>query len=1071
MKNAPLYSHIIPLACALAALTPNLTAQVTAPSSASGDEERDVVELSPFEVNAQEDSGYIARNTLAGSRLNTSLRDVASQVSVMTPEFLQDVGAVTIDEALLYSLNTENTKEFYDVVTNNNATLTNNPQGGNNRTRGIGQQVPTIDFFETSLPQDTYNTDRVTFVYGPNAILFGSGDPSGNIDATLKRARASRPTYEVELRVDSENSWRIAFDANVPIVKDALAIRIAGMKQNQKEFRDPNFDKQDRFFATLQFDPYKWLSIRGWYESMNRDRQPLRNTLVNDAVTPWLQAGRPLYDNSVGRPLPANTDSPTAAGYDPLFKPYIDNQRPLVLLGQTIGDSPAGLMYHNRQVVPRGLAEIRSAPDNFDATLADASAFPLDVNFYGDAFQNRAEGINRGVSINVNPLPGLFLEFGNNVEDFRHEYVDLVPFGTSELRVDPNMYLPDGVTPNPNVGRYYFFSGPDTGNNFRNLKTSRYSASYELKFTDRDDWAKWLGRHRLGGFHLAREAFGDRQRSDFRLINNPASLPGLTGDPANTLNANTRDVRMRLYVDDPTRDPSGTFHVSLPFDPFAPGTLPGTDWQVATLDNPFGARDPQLQSRSVLDSEIVSIQSYLLKDKVVLTYGKRWDSVENYGLTTTVQSGNYVGTYRRTGTTGPGNSGVSNQAGYDWWYNQLKHPENYVLQLAQDLKTDIKSIVVHPFRWFSLYYNESNTANPQGSIKLNLDGSVAEIGNGLGKDYGVTFSLFRDQLVLRANQFELVQPNGISQYRAFTGIGGLNPFRDAIHNIERSVRTYVPSGVAGLPTTAAPASTAFAAYSDAMAGLGLTGGNSFRETYDVTSDKKATGYEFELVANPSPAWRIAISAAKTKPVEANIAAQWFGLIEERLPVWAEYKDVPVYTAPNLLAGSATVGDLVRDRAINSWNFIKQNEGNVVPQTRLWRMNLTTRYSFLEGRLKGAHVGGSVRWRDKTALGYGTRLATGAELPYTTGFLAPTDTLLINDLQQPILGPDLLEFDGFIGYARKIFENRVNWRVQLNIRNLLDEQDRVPQRLLSTGDVAVFTIPSPRTFILTNTFTF
>lgn len=48
------------------------------PSSASNDTSKDVVELSPFEVNASHDVGYQATNTLAGSRLNTALKDTAA---------------------------------------------------------------------------------------------------------------------------------------------------------------------------------------------------------------------------------------------------------------------------------------------------------------------------------------------------------------------------------------------------------------------------------------------------------------------------------------------------------------------------------------------------------------------------------------------------------------------------------------------------------------------------------------------------------------------------------------------------------------------------------------------------------------------------------------------------------------------------------------------------------------------------------------------------------------------------------------------------------------------------------
>ena len=49
----------------------------------------------------------LAASTLAGSRLNTSLYDTPASISVMTKDFLEDVGATNVADALVYSLNAE----------------------------------------------------------------------------------------------------------------------------------------------------------------------------------------------------------------------------------------------------------------------------------------------------------------------------------------------------------------------------------------------------------------------------------------------------------------------------------------------------------------------------------------------------------------------------------------------------------------------------------------------------------------------------------------------------------------------------------------------------------------------------------------------------------------------------------------------------------------------------------------------------------------------------------------------------------------------------------------------------
>ena len=51
------------------------------------------VVLSPFEVTTHKNVGYLANDTLAGSRLRTNLADVPNAISVFTPEFMADLNA------------------------------------------------------------------------------------------------------------------------------------------------------------------------------------------------------------------------------------------------------------------------------------------------------------------------------------------------------------------------------------------------------------------------------------------------------------------------------------------------------------------------------------------------------------------------------------------------------------------------------------------------------------------------------------------------------------------------------------------------------------------------------------------------------------------------------------------------------------------------------------------------------------------------------------------------------------------------------------------------------------------
>ncbi len=80
-------------------------------------------------------------------------------------------------------------------------------------------------------------------------------------------------------------------------------------------------------------------------------------------------------------------------------------------------------------------------------------------------------------------------------------------------------------------------------------------------------------------------------------------------------------------------------------------------------------------------------------------------------------------------------------------------------------------------------------------------------------------------------------------------------------------------------------------------------------------------------------------------------------------------------------------------------------------------------------------------------------------------------VLVPARNAPLKGEIVSETELFLGYSRRLGQ-RVNWRVQLNVRNLLDDQDPLEQRAnITAGFTTVYTVPEPRSFILTNTFSF
>ncbi len=71
------------------------------------EEGEDIFEISPFVVEEGSETGYIATQTLAGTRLRSSLQDIGASVQVITTEFLDDIGATESNDLLLFTTSTE----------------------------------------------------------------------------------------------------------------------------------------------------------------------------------------------------------------------------------------------------------------------------------------------------------------------------------------------------------------------------------------------------------------------------------------------------------------------------------------------------------------------------------------------------------------------------------------------------------------------------------------------------------------------------------------------------------------------------------------------------------------------------------------------------------------------------------------------------------------------------------------------------------------------------------------------------------------------------------------------------
>jgi hypothetical protein len=285
------------------------TPPVNAPKEGAASDE--VLVLSPFEVNASEDSGYRAGGTLSGTRLRTDLRDIAASTSIVTRQFMDDIGATNLADLLVYTNGTEvsglggNMSSFDVGSTNIDVEQVNRQPGSIVRIRGIGSGTTgsdqARDFFTTDIPSDGFNMDRVEINRGPNAMLFGLGSPSGIVNSQLIRARMNRNATTVEVKVGQFGTYRGSLDHNQVLIKDKLAFRFAAVNGDQKYMQKPATDMHERFYGTLTAKPFKNTTIRVSGESGHRYANKPQNWAPIDQISSWFEMGKPTYDPTTQR--------------------------------------------------------------------------------------------------------------------------------------------------------------------------------------------------------------------------------------------------------------------------------------------------------------------------------------------------------------------------------------------------------------------------------------------------------------------------------------------------------------------------------------------------------------------------------------------------------------------------------------------------------------------------------------------------------------------------------------------------------------------------------------------------
>ncbi len=498
---------------------PLTTADVTTGRDADKEEEREgTLELSPFSVYGEAQTGYRAKTTLAGTRVRSNVEDIGSALQIVTSQFLKDTGATDTQSLLTLTTSTE-VGGLYGNFGGSGAGQTVYEWDRmarpdlNTRIRGLSAADNTREFESSDIPWDAYNIDTVEIQRGANSILFGLGSPAGLINASLKQADLRKDGGALTGRYGSHGSYRFTLDTNHVLLKDELALRVDLLKDHKYFQQEPSFSDDTRFYGALRYDP-KFLnnksittSLRVNFESGKvKARNPYTMPPV-DRITPWFTMGSMPANNAGYQHLNVGkrtfnfnyaqfyfadvANSGSMVPSSPNFQPWLTNlyqgsfaifadpassaqsgpfQAPAMFyVGQQYGLAPNGtidksitgmptngLLTITQQQLAAAAAGLPFASAYKNASLTDPTVF--------DFYNKSISGPNRLTkqdfeAINLH-LSQTYFENRLGVElayDKQDHYLDdYNPYAGTDgaITVDVNTVLGDG-TPNPNVGRPY----------------------------------------------------------------------------------------------------------------------------------------------------------------------------------------------------------------------------------------------------------------------------------------------------------------------------------------------------------------------------------------------------------------------------------------------------------------------------------------------------------------------------------------------------------------------------------------------------------------------------------------
>ncbi|SFG77448.1 iron complex outermembrane recepter protein [Duganella sp. CF458] len=190
-------------------------------------------DLQSVEVVGRRDSGSYLADDAQGSKTELALRELPQAVRIMPRQVLDDLGALRIDDALDYAGGVSRQNSFGGLWDN---IAIRGLAGDPNNGMALLLNGFAANRGGINAPRDTAAVERIEFLKGPVAALYGASEPGGTLNIVSKRP-LWRPAYALDAVIGSFGLRRAALDATGPL-GHVLAWRLNAASEKRDSFRD-----------------------------------------------------------------------------------------------------------------------------------------------------------------------------------------------------------------------------------------------------------------------------------------------------------------------------------------------------------------------------------------------------------------------------------------------------------------------------------------------------------------------------------------------------------------------------------------------------------------------------------------------------------------------------------------------------------------------------------------------------------------------------------------------------------------------------------------------------------------